>query len=105
MWGHYDANVVGWLRDWWVGRGYGRCVVHSGESERTISELQAKLASGALDPSGLESRLIRSRLAYILEARGEQHRADRMWKQALASGPQAKEEPSKTVIVALPASK
>ena len=71
MWGHYDANVVAWLRDWWVGRGYGRCVVHSGESERTIAELQAKLASGVRKDSDLESRLIRSRLAYVLEARGE----------------------------------
>ena len=25
--GRFDASIVAWLREWWVGRGYGRSVV------------------------------------------------------------------------------
>ncbi len=103
--GRFDANVVAWLRDWWVGRGYGRCLVRSGESERTIAGLQARLQSDARDPSSLESRLFRARLAFIHEARGEQNLADRAWQQFLAADPQAIVNPGGTKIVASSGSK
>ncbi len=34
----FDAATVAWYREWWVGRGYGRSLVRSGESERTLAE-------------------------------------------------------------------
>jgi len=97
--GRFDAPVVAWFREWWVGRGYGRSVVRAGKSEQTIAELQARLASGSLDPSGPERRLSCLQLAYIHEAWGEQKLADRSWDLFLLSDTQAKAGPTETKVV------
>jgi len=97
--GRCDASVAAWFREWWVGRGYGRSVVRTGKSEQKIVELQARLASGAPDPSDLESRLSCLQLAYIHEARGEQKLADQSWDQFLRSDLQAKAVPTETKVV------
>jgi hypothetical protein len=98
-WGRFDAPIVAWFREWWVGRGYGRSVVRAGKSEQTIAELQARLASGSLDPSGPERRLSCLLLAYIHEARGEQQLAEGSWDRLLASDSQAKAAPTETKVV------
>jgi len=97
--GRFDAPIVAWFREWWVGRGYGRSVVRSGQSEQTIAELQARLESRALDPTGLQRRLSCLQLAYIHEARGEQVLADRSWDRFLESDSQAKAAPPETKVV------
>jgi hypothetical protein len=97
--GRFDASIVAWFREWWVGRGYGRSVVRAGKSEQTVGELQARLASGALDPSGLERRLSCLLLAYIHEARGEQKLADGSWDLFLVADPQIKASPIETKVV------
>ena len=43
--GRFDASVVAWFREWWVGRGYGRSVVRAGKSQnRPSPSSRAKLA-------------------------------------------------------------
>ena len=96
--GRFDASIVAWFREWWVGRGYGLSVVRTRQSEQTIAGLQAKLASGTLDPSGLERRLSCLQLAYIHEARGEQNLADRSWDLFLDPDSQAKVSPAETKV-------
>lgn len=97
--GRFDAPIVAWCREWWVGRGYGRSVVRAGKSEQTIAELQATLASGGFDPSGPERRLSRLLLAYIHEARGEQGLAERSWSLLLVSEQEPKAAPTGTKVV------
>jgi hypothetical protein len=97
--GRFDGSIVAWFREWWVGRGYGLSVVRTGQSEQTIVGLQAKLASGTLDPSGLERRLSCLQLAYIHEARGDQNLADQLWGLFLNPDSQARMSPADTQVV------
>jgi hypothetical protein len=97
--GRVDDSTVAWFREWWVGRGYGLSVVRTGNSEQTIAGLRARIASGTLDPSGLERRLSCLQLAYIHEARGDQNLADRLWRLFLNPDSLAKVSPADTKVV------
>ena len=46
--GRFDAPIVAWFREWWVGRGYGRSVVRAGKSEQTDRRAPGKTCVGSL---------------------------------------------------------
>ena len=77
--GRFNSTALPWYRDWWVGRGYGKSVVRSGEARQVAQKLESRLkghASSRTDAELLCSRLL---LAYLHEARGAQAEADRVW--------------------------
>ncbi len=62
-----------WLRDWWVGHGYARCLMRTGNADATIASLQAT-----------PGRLDRVRLGLLLDAKGQGDRAQAQWSSLMA---------------------
>ena len=97
--GNFDANTVAWLRDWWVGRAYAQCLLHTKSASATIADLERYLeqpSPGAADVAG--ERALRVRLALLLEGQGKADLAEAQWRwlqgksqlQAVASPPAPK---------------
>ena len=42
-------DLFAWLREWWIGRAYARCMVRTGQAESTITALQQDLDRAAVD--------------------------------------------------------
>jgi hypothetical protein len=87
MQGDFNPETVSWCRDWWVGRGYGKSVVRSGEAEQVALQLQLRLAGTEFSPLAGDVRRCRLLLAYLYEARGAQEMADRIWSSLSPAAP------------------
>jgi hypothetical protein len=77
-------DLFPWLREWWIGRAYARCLVRTGQAESAIASLQERLertsAEAVNDPA---NRLDRVRLGLLLDARGELDRAEVQWSSLM----------------------
>jgi hypothetical protein len=86
--GELQQGWIDWLRDWWVGHGYARCVARSGRSdaiERGLRDAIAKSSSRGTIPPG--KRVERILLAILLEAQGKDALAQAQW-QAIMPQPE-----------------
>jgi hypothetical protein len=85
--GVVDGNLIAWLRDWWVGRAYARCLLRTPMAGETIAGLEKYLVqpSSAASASALE-RSSRVFLALLLDGQGKADVAKSHWS-ALAAEP------------------
>jgi hypothetical protein len=83
--GVVDRNVIAWLRDWWVGRAYARCLLRTPKAGETIAGLDRYLGqpSSAASASALE-RSSRVFLAFLLDGQGKAELAKSHWSALTA---------------------
>jgi hypothetical protein len=82
MLGNFDATAITWLRDWWVGRAYARCVLRTTRSSETIAGLEKYLSRPPVPLA--DERSGRLFLALLLDGQGKPKLAETHW-QALAA--------------------
>jgi hypothetical protein len=83
--GNFGPDSVTWLRDWWVGRAYARCLLRTPKAALTIAELEKHL----VDPSSrsgarADEPFSRVFLALLLDAQGKAKLADAQWSELTA---------------------
>ena len=87
MIGVVDRNVIAWLRDWWVGRAYARCVLRTPKAGATIAELDKYLGHPSSGSSAkTDERSSRVFLAFLLDGQGKAELAESHWS-ALSAEP------------------
>jgi hypothetical protein len=84
--GNSNPGALDWIRDWWVGRAYARCLLRTGQADRTIAALQDRIdrhSVGCSQPT--DDRVRRVLLVLLLDAQGHHDRAETEWS-ALRDG-------------------
>jgi len=78
--GGLDPGMIPGLRDWWIGRAYGQCLLRSSQATSTIAAFE-KYLSGR--PSTLtdcsDDWMSRVFLAFVFDGQGKTARADEEW--------------------------
>jgi hypothetical protein len=75
-----DVNTIAWLRDWWVGHAYARCLLRTPRVDATIADLQRYLGQPPQRVSDIAGeRGMRVRLAFLLEGQGKTELAETQW--------------------------
>jgi len=79
-----DSSTIAWLRDWWVGRAYARCLLRTPTVGLTIADLERFLAQPSSRSAGAGGeRSPRVRLAFLLDGQGQPDRAEPHWSSLL----------------------
>jgi hypothetical protein len=85
MIGVVDANVIAWLRDWWVGRAYARCLLRTPTAGVTIAGLDKYLEHASSASSTVaDERSSRVFLAFLLDGQGKAELAESHWSALTA---------------------
>jgi hypothetical protein len=75
-----NPGALEWLRDWWVGRAYARCLLRSGQADRTIAAFHGQPVRNSLGCSQpTDDRVRRVLLVLLLDAQGHRDRAEAEW--------------------------
>jgi hypothetical protein len=83
--GVVDHNVTAWLRDWWVGRAYARCVLRTPTAGVTIAGLNKYVEHpSSASSAGTDDRSSRILLAFLLDGQGKAELAETHWSALMA---------------------
>jgi hypothetical protein len=87
MTGEIPQGSIAWLRDWWVGRAYARCLARAGLAQSAITALEQALARQLpLAARTAKDRATMVLLAYLREEQGKTALAESYWS-SLAEKP------------------
>jgi hypothetical protein len=85
--GVVDHSVTAWLRDWWVGRAYARCLLRTPKAGETIAGLDHYLGHpSSRSSTHVDDRSSRIFLAFLLDGQGKAELAESHWS-ALTTKP------------------
>jgi hypothetical protein len=99
MSGELPEASIAWLRDWWVGRAYARCLSRAGAADSALSALARELDRKPALPTGtVNARATTLLLAYLSEFQGKHALAELHWSSLAGKpAPQASVAPSHSV--------
>ena len=85
--GMFDPNTITWLRDWWVGRAYARCLLRTSQASETVTALERYVSQPDAGSSArADVRSSRVLLAFLLDGQGKAKLAESQWS-ALSAKP------------------
>jgi hypothetical protein len=84
--GELAPATVDWLREWWVGESYARCLARVGAADSTICELEKELWVVSTAGRADTDRTFTLLLAYLREVEGKKGLAESHWS-SLAGKP------------------
>jgi hypothetical protein len=85
--GIFDTNTISWLRDWWVGRAYARCLLRTSQASETVTALERYVSQpDAGSNARADARSSRVLLALLFDGQGKAKLAESQWS-ALSAKP------------------
>jgi hypothetical protein len=84
--GELAPATVDWLREWWVGESYARCLARVGAADSTICELEKELWVASTAGRADTDRSLTLLLAYLRDVEGKKGLAESHWS-SLAGKP------------------